>query len=79
MLGLSTRFNVLHNLWQLDELGLPPTSLTNYVTDVRAVTAADISRVVKTYLVPDKMTLVVVGDKKAVASQLTQFGTFEGL
>ncbi len=79
VLGLSTRFNVLSNLWQLDELGLPPTALSNYVTDVRAVTAADISRVVKTYLVPDKMTLVVVGDKKAVASQLTPFGTFEGL
>lgn len=79
VLGLSTRFNVLSNLWQLDELGLPPTALTNYVTDVRAVSAADISRVVKTYLTPDKMTLVVVGDKSAVAPQLTQFGAFEGL
>lgn len=79
VLGLSTRFMVLNTLSQLEELGLPPTALTNFVTDVRAVTAADISRVVKTYLVPDKMTLVVVGDKTAVAPQLVQFGTFEGL
>ena len=79
VLGLSTRFNVLSNLWQLDELGLPPTALSNYVTDVQSITAADISRVVKTYLTPEKMTLVVVGDKSAVAPQLTQFGSFEGL
>ena len=79
VLGLSTRFNVLSNLWQLDELGLPPSALTNYPTDVQSISAADISRVVKTYLTPDKMTLVIVGDKSAVASQLTQFGTFEGL
>jgi predicted Zn-dependent peptidase len=79
VLGLSTRFDVLSNLWTLDELGLPPSALANYVSDVQAVTAADISRVVKAYLVPDKMTLVVVGDKKAVAPQLAHFGTFEGL
>jgi predicted Zn-dependent peptidase len=79
VLSLSTRFDVLSNLWQLDELGLSPTALSNYVTDVQAISAADISRVVKTYLTPDKMTLVVVGDKSAVAPQLTQFGTFDGL
>src|SRR5690606_27984367 len=42
--------------------GLGPEYLRTYVDRVRAVTPADVQRIAREYLVPDEMTLVVVGD-----------------
>ena len=38
-----------------------------------AVTPAEVQRMTTTYLTPDRMTLVVVGDKATVAEQLASF------
>jgi hypothetical protein len=43
-----------------------PTYWTTYRDRIRAVTAADVQRVAKAYLVPEKMILLVVGDQKEI-------------
>jgi len=39
-----------------------------------AVSSADVQRLALQYLMPDKMTIVVVGDKSKVAGRLSEFG-----
>ena len=41
---------------------------------MEAVKPADVTRVTKKYLDPQRMTLVVVGDRKVVEDSLKQFG-----
>jgi zinc protease len=43
-----------------------PSFWTTYRDRIRAVTAADVQRVAKTYLIPEKMILLVVGDQKEI-------------
>jgi predicted Zn-dependent peptidase len=40
-----------------------------------AVTPQDVQRIAKQYLVPDRMTLVVVGDTKTVKDQLVPWSS----
>jgi len=54
--------------------GLPDSYLTDYVKKVYAVTPADVQRVARTYLADDDYLIVIVGDKKAIESQVAQFG-----
>jgi predicted Zn-dependent peptidase len=70
----SSRSGVINQLAFLDLHGLGDDYLTTYVQKVFAVTPADVQRIAQTYLTPDKMTLVVVGDKSIVAEQLAAFG-----
>lgn len=53
--------------------------INTYVDRVTAVTAADIQRVARQWLKPDQLTVVLVGDASAFASQLKAvgFGTFD--
>jgi zinc protease len=44
-----------------------PNYWTSYRDRVHSVTAADVQRVARTYLVPEKMTILVVGDLKEIA------------
>jgi len=41
-----------------------------------AVSPADVQRIMRTYLRPENMTIVVVGDKKAIQDQVTPFNTY---
>ncbi len=43
-----------------------PSFWPTYRERVRAVTAADVERVAKTYLVPEKLVILVVGDQKEI-------------
>ncbi|MEO5589881.1 MAG: pitrilysin family protein [Gemmatimonadaceae bacterium] len=54
--------------------GLNRTYLENYVKRVQAVTPAEVRRIARTYLRPDAMSIVVVGDRSKVASQLGPYG-----
>ena len=47
--------------------------LSTYVQKVRDVKPSDIQRVSESYLVPSKMTIVVVGDKSKIADQLKPY------
>lgn len=70
----SSRNGVIQQLSFLDLHGLDESYLTTFVQKVMAVTPRDVQRVAQTYLVSDKMTVVVVGDKSKVAEQVSAFG-----
>ncbi|HEY7055057.1 MAG TPA: hypothetical protein VH458_00965, partial [Vicinamibacterales bacterium] len=46
--------------------GLPDDFYATYRDRVRAVTPADVKRVADKYIVPDKLTVVVIGDRKTI-------------
>lgn len=51
-------------------LGLPASSVTEYPQRVAAVTAADVQRVARRYLNPDRATIVVVGDASQILERV---------
>jgi zinc protease len=59
--------------------GLPLDQLQTFRERVNAVTPDDVQRVAKMYLKPDRLSIVLVGNAKAFASQLggVGFGTYE--
>ncbi|MCI0574078.1 MAG: insulinase family protein, partial [Myxococcaceae bacterium] len=65
-LAARLRFQRLHEL--------PGDYLETYVQRVMAVTTEDVQRMARQYLLDEKMTVVVVGDRKAVEPQLKPFG-----
>lgn len=64
----------LANNWLV---GLPAEFLGQYVPKIRAVDAAQVQAMGRKYFDPEAMSIVVVGDPKAVAEQLKAYGTFE--
>jgi predicted Zn-dependent peptidase len=70
----SSRQGVINQLSFVDLHGLDDKYLTTYVQKVLAITPKDIQRIAQTYLLNDKMTLVVVGDKSKVTEQVSPFG-----
>jgi predicted Zn-dependent peptidase len=46
--------------------GLPDDFFSTYVQNIQAVTAADVQRVARQYIQPDRYAVVVVGDRKAI-------------
>ena len=70
----STRQGILGQLQFVDLNGLPEDWVSSFVKKVYAVTPADVQRVAKSYIVPDKMAIVVVGDRKVVDEQLAPYG-----
>lgn len=73
----SNRAGVINQLVFLDLHGLDDKYLTNYVQRVFAITPKDVQRIAQSYLLEDKMTMVVVGDKSKIAEQLNPFGKLE--
>ncbi|HZX43167.1 MAG TPA: insulinase family protein, partial [Myxococcaceae bacterium] len=70
----SDRAGIIAQLRFVDLHGLPADWLRKYVQRVEAVTAADVTRVTRRYLDPNRMTLAVVGDRKVVEESLKPFG-----
>ena len=70
----SSRGGIIGQLWFLDVHGLGDEFLSDYVRSVYAVTPEKISEMASTYLRAPEMTLVVVGDREKVTSQLEGFG-----
>ena len=78
MIGIFTlrnasRGGIVTQLAEADLQGLGDDYLSGYVKRVMAVSPAEGQRITTTYLTPDRMTLVVVGDKATVADQLAPF------
>jgi len=69
----SSRGGIINQLQFVDGQGLTDQYLSGYVRRVLAVTPADVQRIAQRYLVPGRMAVVVVGDRKTVAGQLTPF------
>lgn len=70
-----SRGGIIGQLATKDLQGLGDDYLTGYVRRVMAITSADVQRIAQTYLVPNRMTMVVVGDKKTVEEQLAPWAT----
>lgn len=61
---------IIGQLSFLDLHDLPDSYLTNYVQNVYAVTPEKVKELTSKYLQPDKMTLVIVGDKEEIEKQM---------
>lgn len=73
-LSTASRFGMLGQLRMLDLHGLPPTYLTNYVRNVHAVTPAEVQRIMRAYLPPERMVIAIVGDRSQILEQLKPYG-----
>jgi len=73
VLNNSTRSGVLGQLEDGNFNELPANYLDTYVQNLAAVRPADISEMVKKYLLTEKMTIVVVGDKSKITDQLKPY------
>jgi predicted Zn-dependent peptidase len=54
---------------QLSELlvySLPQSTLTNYVQEIQSVTAAQVRKAAEHYIDPDKMFVLLVGDRAVI-------------
>jgi predicted Zn-dependent peptidase len=73
-LQASSRGGVLGLLRQRNLHELPDDFHASYVRRIHAVTPAEVQRIAQTYLDPQKMVIVIVGDRAAITDQLTPFG-----
>jgi zinc protease len=58
---------------KLEELaiyGLPENYYNSYISNILAVTKADVERVAKKYLDPERLAIVLVGDRKEIESKV---------
>ncbi len=60
-------------------VGQPASFLANYVQQVNRVTAAQVQAMGQKYFAPETQSIVVVGDKAAVAEQLKAWGDFKAM
>jgi predicted Zn-dependent peptidase len=60
--GFETTAGMASNLISMIVHGLPETFFNEYVSRIQAVTPADVLRVAKQYIQPDRFAVVVVGD-----------------
>ncbi|MFN3467314.1 MAG: M16 family metallopeptidase, partial [Candidatus Brocadiales bacterium] len=65
---------IVSHMVNLEYQGLPLDYLDTYVAKVKAVSREDILRVAQKYLQPDKVTLLVVGNKDKFDRPLSEFG-----
>ena len=73
----SSRAAVINQLSFIELHQLSDSYLKDYVDDVYNVTPEKISEMARKYLTPEKMTLVVVGDKTQLTPQLKAVKTLE--
>jgi zinc protease len=69
---LETPAQIARQLETLVEYGLPNDYLNTYVARIDAVTAADVLRAAKRYLHPDRLAIVIVGDRSKIEADLRQ-------
>ena len=70
-----SRGGIIGQLSFVDLQGLDDSYLTNYVRNVLAVSPQEVQRVAREHLRPEKMAIVVVGDRKTVAEQVAPYNT----
>lgn len=74
--SLAGTVNLLMNL---EVIGRDPNYYKNYLTNINKVTKADVERVAKTYLKPDQLVFVVVGNSAAFNDQLKAIAEVQSL
>jgi zinc protease len=73
-LQASSRPGVLGMMRQRNLHDLPDDFHANYVRQIHSVTPADVQRIAQTYLDPDRMVIVIVGDRSVIQEQLVELG-----
>ena len=74
VLANSSQAGLARQFGFVDLHGLGDDYLTTFVHRVYAVTPADVQHMAQEYLDPNKMAIVVAGDKKTVADQVAPYG-----
>jgi len=74
--GFETVGAVSAQLSNIVVYGLPDSYFNDYIAKVNAVTVDDVNRVAKKYLDPDKMAIVIVGDRKVIEPGLKEIPTW---
>jgi predicted Zn-dependent peptidase len=64
--GFEATSDISRRLEEVLTYRLPDDYFSRYVPNIQAVTAADVQRVARTYIQPDKLAVVVVGDRKTI-------------
>ncbi len=68
--GFETPDQIANNLELIVTYDLPDTYFNSYLERVQAVTLEDVNRVANRYLQPDRMAVVIVGDRHAIEQPL---------
>ena len=69
----STPGGIINQLSYLNVYDLPETFLTEKVKNIYAVTPEQVSEMVKKYVRPEDMSLVIVGDKDKIEQQIKEY------
>jgi len=69
----SNRAGLIAQLEYVDLHNLGDQYLDTYVPNIYKVSAEQVQQMAQKYIVPDKLTMVVVGDKSKIADQLTSY------
>jgi predicted Zn-dependent peptidase len=64
--GFETTGDISRRLEEVLVYHLPADYLSSYIRQIESVTAADVQRVARRYIVPDRVAVVVVGDRKTI-------------
>jgi predicted Zn-dependent peptidase len=68
--GFQSVSRIASNLEQLAVYDLPPEYFNNYVERVLAVTQEDVQRVARQYLDPERIKIIVVGDRESIEADV---------
>jgi predicted Zn-dependent peptidase len=68
--AFETTRGIAAQLTQMIVYGLPDDTFATFVQKIQAVTAQDLSRVAAKYIQPDKLAVVVVGDRQAIEPRI---------
>lgn len=69
----SSRGGLINQMNFVDLHGLGDDYLRTFVQKVNAVTGADVQRMAQKYIDPNRMTIVVVGDKEKISDQIAPY------
>jgi predicted Zn-dependent peptidase len=65
-----TTFDIAQGLVPVALYDLPLEYFNNYAQSIGRVTQADVQRVAQQYVSPDRMSIVIVGDRKSIEESL---------
>ncbi len=70
--GFETNGQIANQLGALVTYDLPDSYFNDFFSKINAVTLEDINRVANKYLTPDKMAIVIVGDRSVIEPRLRE-------
>ncbi|MDI1240756.1 MAG: pitrilysin family protein, partial [bacterium] len=74
--GFETIGNISGQLSNLVVYGLPDNYFNDYIAKIDGVTLGDVNRVAQKYLDPDRMAIVIVGDRSVIEPKLKEIPTW---